>query len=517
VLSRALRRLAVPHLIVVNKVDRAGADVDRVAAAVRRRLTATVVPLGAVSGMGGADAAVHGLNLRNASVREDLTARLAEHDDELLAGWVESGRPPSEATLRVALGRLTRLHAVVPLLPASARTGAGVAQVLDAVAGLLVPPPAPSSPQSAQVFAVELASTGRVCLTRVRSGVLSVRDQVQLGGSRSGTITALEVHEPAGAVTRSRAVAGQIARVHGLSAAQIGDWIGDTTQTGHSSFPPPGLQTTVVARDPARTADLHRALSELADVDPLIRVRPGQRRGDLRISLYGRVQQEVIEELLAADYGLDVEFAATGVVCVERPARPASAARRIGDPGHPYGYGLGVLVEPTAPGQGVQVVVTADRLTIPLHVYSTLEGFATAVRGYLDEPLAAGPQGWAVTDVRVTVIESGYPPAGPAPADVRHTTVEVVAEALRRAGTVVCEPVDRFQLEVPYETLPAVLGLLARHRGVPTAPTSADRVSALTGSVPTAEVDAIRAGLPSAAHGEAVLETELESYRPVRR
>lgn len=351
----------------------------------------------------------------------------------------------------------------------------------------------------------------------MRSGALSVRDHVQLSDSRSGTVTALEVHEPAGPVTRSEAVAGQIARVHGLGAARIGDWIGDATRTRRSSFPLPALQTTVVARDPARTTDLHRALSELADVDPLIRVRPGRHSGGLRISVYGQVQQEVIAELLATEHGLEVDFSATGVVCVERPARAASAARRLGDPGHLYGYALGARVEPTAPGRGIELVVTADRLTIPLHVYSTMEGFVTAVRGYLDEPLAVGPHGWAVTDVRVTVAESGYPPAGPAPADVRRTTAEVVTEALRRAGTVVCEPVERFRLEVPDETLSAVLSLLARHRGVPDAPTSADGVSGLTGSVPTVEVDAIRAGLPSAAHGEAVLETELEDYRPVRR
>ena len=516
VLSRALRRLDVPHLIVVNKVDRRGADVDRVTAAVQRRLAGSVIPFGTVYGLGDADAAVAGLDLHSAAVREDLTARLAEHDDDLLAAWLDSGQPPTAVTLRMVLERLTRQCVVVPLLPVSARTGAGVSQVLDAVTTLLTPPPVSVESLSAQVFAVELAATGRICVTRMRSGKLTVRDHVELTESRSGTVTALEAHEPEGAVTSRQVVAGQIARVHGLGTARIGDWIGVTSRARSSSFPPPAMQTTVVASDPDRTTDLHRALSELADIDPLIQVRPGRHNGGLRISVYGQVQQEVIAELLAADYGLEVEFSATGVVCIERPARTGSAVRRLGDPGHLHGYTLGAQVEPTAPGSGVQVSVTADRLTVPLHVYSTMEGYASAIRGYLDEPLAAGPHGWAVTDVQVTVIESGYPPAGPAPADVRHTTAEVVAEALRRAGTVVCEPVDRFRLEVPDETSSAVLNLIARHRGVPTAPATADGITVLTGSIPTVEVDSVRAGLPSVAHGEAVLETELENYRPIR-
>lgn len=518
VLSRALRRLNVPHLVVVNKIDRRGADVHGVTAAIRHRLGLSIAPIGAVRGLGGADAAVTAHDLQDSTVREDLTALLAEHDEQLLRTWVNSGRPPSEPILRTVLGRLTRQRRVVPLLPVSARTGAGVAEVLDAVTTLLTPPPTPIGVLSAQVFAVELTPVGRVCLTRMRSGRLGVRDHVELDGSRSGTVTALEVYQPEGAVSASEVVSGQIARVHGLSAARIGDWIGnDASRDMGSSFPAPALQTTVVAHDPGRTADLHRALSELADVDPLIQVRPGRDSGELRISVYGQVQQEVIAELLATDYGIDVDFSATGVICVERPAGSASAVRRLGDPGHLHGYALGVRVEPAAPGRGVELVVTASRSTVPLHVYSTVEGYAAAVRSYLDEPLASGPHGWAVTDVRVTIVESGYPPAGPTPADVRHTTAEVVAEALRRAGTVVCEPFDRFRLEVPDDTLSAAMSLLARHRGVPTAvPTSADGVTVLTGTIPTAEVETVRGGLSSAAHGEAVLETELQDHRPIR-
>jgi ribosomal protection tetracycline resistance protein len=281
-------------------------------------------------------------------------------------------------------------------------------------------------------------------------------------------------------------------------------------------FPPPALETAVVARDPRQQIALHAALTELADVDPLIRLRPDDHQGAVRITVYGEVQQQVIAETLAAEHGIEVDFRATTVICVERPAGIGEAALRMGEPGHLYGATLGVTVEPTAPGAGVELVLTAPRTTLPLHIYSTVEGFREALRRYLDKPLAAGPYGWQVTDIRVTVTESGYIPPGPAPADVRHTTALMVAAAVRRAGTVACEPVDRFRVEAPTETVSTVLSLIGRHRGIPDAPQTNETVAVITGTIPTAAVDKVRRGLHAATHGEGLLESSFDHHTPIR-
>jgi translation elongation factor EF-G len=114
---------------------------------------------------------------------------------------------------------------------------------------------------------------------------------VALGGDRAGTVTGLEVFEPGGAAIRFRVAAGQIARVRGLDTARIGDWIGAPTASATDSvLPAPGLEARVVPRDCARRADLHQALAELVDIDPLIAVRLD--RGTARVRLYGEVQQQ---------------------------------------------------------------------------------------------------------------------------------------------------------------------------------------------------------------------------------
>lgn len=515
VLYRALRRLGVPAVFVVNKVDRLGADPDRVLSSIRQRLSPALVPLSTVRDVGTPEAVVVPRSWEDSGVAETVTAQLAEHDDDLFQDWVGRDGPPPPDQLWEVLTRLTRRGTVHPVLLASARTGTGVPQVLDTVTTLLpVRGGDPAAPVEGQIFKIERMPAGdRVCSIRMRAGTLAVRDEVDLGPDRVGTVTALEVFEPGGAVIRHHAVSGQIVRVRGLASARVGDGVGLTAATmAAGSFPPPALQTTLVARDPARGGDLLRALQDLADIDPLIWLRPDPRHGKLQISVYGAIQQEVVADTLASEYGVAVDFEAMTVLCVERPTRRAASILRIGDPGHLFGYTLGVTVEPIAPETGVEVVVTADRLSLPLHVYATVDGFRRSVLGYLSEALADGPHGWPVTDVRVTVTDSGYPPAGPTPSDVRRTTTQVVTDALRRAATVVCEPVDAFRVETTDDTTSSVVNLLARHHALPDPPQTADGITVITGTVPTAEVDAVRAGLSAAAHGQAVMESTLHHH-----
>ncbi len=104
----------------------------------------------------------------------------------------------------------------------------------------------------------------------------------------------------------------------------------------------------------------------------------------------------------------------------------------MGDPGHPYLVTIGLTIDPAAPGTGITLEITAGRQTLPLHVYSTVDGLHDALLTYLGPALRAGPHGWRVTDAVVTLVESGYIPPAPTPAVVRHTTAIVVAEALQR-------------------------------------------------------------------------------------
>ena len=124
-LFRALQRLAVPTLIFVNKVDRAGADPEAVVETMARRLAPSVVAMTTVRDAGRPDVNVRALTADDEAHRETLSETLAEHDDAMLRAYVGDEASLSYPGLRDQLALQTRRGASIPC--SSARQGAGPA------------------------------------------------------------------------------------------------------------------------------------------------------------------------------------------------------------------------------------------------------------------------------------------------------------------------------------------------------------------------------------------------------
>lgn len=137
------------------------------------------------------------------------------------------------------------------------------------------------------------------------------------------------------------------------------------------------------------------------------------------------------------------------------------------------------------------------------------------MRAYICTTLQQGLFGWEVTDCVVTMTDCGYTSPGTGSGDFRKLTPLVVMTALKQAGTVVCEPIHRFHVDAPADSLSAVLRLLAELRAVPRAPTMSGAWFALDGDIRAAEVDRLQRQLQGLTHGEGVLEAQFERYEPV--
>jgi ribosomal protection tetracycline resistance protein len=107
---------------------------------------------------------------------------------------------------------------------------------------------------------------------------------------------------------------------------------------------------------------------------------------------------------------------------------------------------------------------------------------------------------------------SGYVPPLSTAGDFRNLTPLVLMDALRRAGTRVCEPMHRFHLDVPADTSAAVLPVLARLRAIPRTSRVEGTSFLLDGAVPAGQVHALQRALPSLTRGEGVLESAFDHY-----
>ena len=527
VLMRALQRLRVPTLIFVNKLDRAGADDERVLREISERLTPAIVPLGSVRRLGTRAAAFAPWGADETAFVSTLGSVLSDHDDVLLAALVGERSVPY-ARLRGELVAQTGRALAHPVFFGSALTGAGVDSLMAGIAELL---PAAAGdadgPVSGTVFKIERGAAGeKIAYVRMFSGTVRTRDRLRFGAEHEGKVTAVRVFDGGSAEQTEAVSAGEIGMLSGLGEVQIGDRIGLSGTDAAHQFDPPTLEAAVVPRNPDDGGALRIALDQLAEQDPLIDVRQDDSRREISVSLYGEVQKEVIQATLADDFGLEVDFRETTIICVERPVRTGSAVEILQSVTHPFSATVGLRVDPAPIGSGVQFRLDVDPRLLPLYIYKTAERFREAMTLYVRSALREGLFGWQVADCAVTLTECGYyvgdgpgKPTGSTPrttaADFRKLTPLVLRQALQRAGTEVCEPVLRVRLELPTETIGAVLAALARLGASAQVPTLRGELATIETVLPASRVRDLQRQLPALTGGEGTLESDFDGYRPV--
>jgi ribosomal protection tetracycline resistance protein len=510
VLMRTLQRLGIPTLIFVNKIDRGGAQYEGVLQAITEKLTPVIIAMGSVRDLGARGAEFTPFDAADFEFTARLGEWLADHDDTILAAYVDGKTMVSYRQLRGVLAAQTKRARVNPAFFGSAITGAGIDALIAGIAELLPATEADvGGPISGAVFKVERGPAGeKIAYVSMVSGTVATRDRLRFGHANEAKVTAICVFDRGSAVQCSSLAAGRIGKLWGLDDVQIGDAIGTPPiAVERRHFAPPTLETVVVPRRLADNGALHAALAQLAEQDPLINLRQDDIRQEMFVSLYGEVQKEVIQQTLANDFGVEVEFRETTTICIERPAGAGAAVEYAPNP---FIATVGLRIEPAAINSGVEFRLEVEFGSMPL-------SFHKAVEESVRETLRQGLYGWQVTDCVVAMTDGiRYRHwATSTLADHRNLTPLVVMSALKKAGTTVFEPTHRLRLEFPADMLGAVLPLLARLGAVPQTPMIRGAQCQLEGEIGAAQVHALQQALASVTRGEGVLETAFDHYRPV--
>ena len=522
VLMRVLQRLRIPTILFVNKIDRAGADVERVLRRIARRLSPAIMPMGSVEDLGTRSARFVPSTAGDADFAERLIDLLGNNDDALLAAYLEDETAISHPELLHALAEQTARALVHPLFFGSAITGAGIDDLITGITTLLPAGGSPGegdgdAPVIGTVFKIERGpAREKIAYVRMFGGTIHVRERVRFGPEHEAKVTGLAVFERGGAIQRPAIVAGQIGKLWGLAEVRIGDTIGAPRTNGERHFfAPPTLETIIVPRRSADRSGLHAALAQLAEQDPLINLRRDEMHEELFVSLYGEVQKEVLQATLADDYAIEVAFRETTTICVERVIGCGAALDLLGKGENPFLATIGLRVVPGPAGSGVTFALDVKADTVPIYVFKSVEEFQRIMEDTVQDVLRQGLCGWQVVDCQVTMTQSGYTSPGTTAKDYRLLTPLVVMDALKQAGTVVCEPIQRFQLEIPVDTYGRFLPVLAHLQANAFAPVMEGSLCLLEGEIPAGRVHELYQQLPGLTRGEGVLETVFSHYAAV--
>ncbi|WP_338711819.1 elongation factor G [Streptomyces virginiae] len=553
---RQADRHGVPRIAFVNKLDRAGADLDTAVASIRRRLG--VVPLVVQLPIGREDAftgVVDLVTMRSLRwtagsadfesgpvpepLREEAGRRrrlLEETVAELHAGALEefcADSALSDGTLARALRELTLRGDGVVVLCGSAYRNRGIEPLLDAVVAYLpapadMPPvrgmadgseqeraPDPAEPFAALAFKVAATPTGRLTHLRIYAGTLrkggTVLDATTGRTERVGRILRVQAdrHED-----REEAVAGDIVAVIGLKSARAGTTLcapGAPLVLEPPTVAEPVVSVAVEAGQNADTGRLASALARLAEEDPSLVVRSDPETGQTVLSGLGELHLEVAVEKIRRGHGVEVVVGRPQVSYRETVVRGVTGLvhRHVKQDG--------------GAGQFAHVVLDVEPLEEPVFEFrSTVVGgrvpqeYARAVEAGCRDALAAGPLGgYPVTGLRVTLTDGATHSKDSSEMAFRAAGRFGLREALRLSTMELLEPIAEVTVNVPEDAVGSVLGDLAARRGRVSGQAAESGTAVITAAVPLAELFGYASRLRGRTQGRGVFTTRPAGLAPV--
>ncbi|MFF7815243.1 elongation factor G [Streptomyces sp. NPDC007945] len=548
---RQADRHGVPRIAFVNKMDRAGADLDAAVASIRSRLGVVALPvqlpLGREDGFRGVVDLVRmkayvwdgdGLETTDvpAPLREEAVRRrhaldeaVAELHPEALEEYC-ADEALSDGTLARALRAVTSSGAAVVVLCGSAYRDRGIEPLLDAVVAYL-PAPAdrppvgggeraadPHAPLVALAFKVTAAPTGRLTYLRVYAGVLTKGDTVlDTATGRTERISRVLRVQADRTAEVPHAVAGDIVAVVGPKTVRAGATLcaPDVPVVLEPPVPAaPVVSMAVEARRSTDTGRLAAGLARLAEEDPSLVVRTDPETGQTVLSGLGELHLEVAVERLRRDRDLEVTVGRPQVAYRETVVKGVTGLlhRHVKQDGGAGQFAHVVLdVHPLDGDAGEEGFAFASTVTggrVPPE-------YVRAVEAGCRDALAEGPLGGhQVTGVRVTLTDGATHPKDSSELAFRTAGRTALREALRASVMTLLEPVAEVTVTVPAESVGAVLGDLAARRGRVTDSRVRGGTSVVTATVPLAELFGYASRLRGRTQGRGTFTTRPAGYEP---
>ncbi|ASA19483.1 GTP-binding protein [Paenibacillus donghaensis] len=507
----ALRKLGIPTLILVNKMDRIGAAPAAVLADARNYLSADIIPVQHPVGEEQAYRGAEDLWSDGADVaaQTELLEALAERDEALLEFYM-SGNPLQLPDWKRQLQQKAARGELFPLVYSVAAKGLGITALLDAMLDYL--PRAggdAAQPVSGIVYNIQRdPSMGRMAFVRLYEGAIRNRDTVlnHTSGAQ-GKVTQIRKVEGGRTEDAGTLEAGDIAVLYGLPGVRIGDVLGHPGAVPQEAKLAVPLLTVRVFW-PADT-DSHRvitALQELSDEDPLLDTQWLPEERELHIKVMGPIQLEILGSVLEERYGLQITFGAPSVIYKETPSRVGEGFVAYTMP-KPCWAILRFLIEPGPPGSGL-VYDSQVRSSDLLPQYQN----ETARR--VPEALQQGLRGWEVTDLKVTLTEGQHHVWHTHPLDFAVATPMAIMDGLAHTGTTLLEPILQVRIVVPEENGGRVMNDLVQMRGTFDPPVLQGGRMVIEGRLPLATSLDYPTSLSSYTKGRSTFTSFFAGYEP---
>jgi elongation factor G len=557
---RQADKFRVPRLAMVNKMDRTGADFERVVRMMKERLAANPVPiqlpLGKEDSFRGVidlvkmkaivweedtlGAKFHdepvpdGMKAEVAVARERLLEAVADVDDTLVERYLLGQDIPVDE-LMSAIRQAAIGNRITPVVCGTAFRNKGVQPMLDAVVDYLpspldVPPvvgidphgkaeetrkASDDEPFSALAFKImNDPFVGHLTFVRVYSGVLSSGDfiynSVRQKKERVGRLLKMHANKREEIKT---IYAGEIAAVVGLKTAYTGDTLCDQDNEiilESITSPAPVIAIAIEPKTKADQEKLGFSLQKLMMEDPSFQVRNDEETGQTLISGMGELHLEIIVDRLLREFKVEANVGRPMVAYRETITRQAKQEgryiRQTGGRGQ-YGH-VWITVEPSGKGKGFEFVNKIVGGSIPREYIPAVE------KGIVEAAEGGVIAGYPVVDVTVSLIEGSYHEVDSSEMAFKIAGSMAFKAACKGAGPILLEPVMGVEVVCPEDFTGDVIGDLSSRRGRIQGIEARGNTQVIGAHVPLAQMFGYATDLRSKTQGRATYTMQFDHYEP---
>ncbi len=533
------------RLVIVNKIDADNVDLEQLLERIQQAFGKECLPLNLpaanrskVSDCFFAPAGESDFSSVEQAHRR-LVDQVVEVDEKLMESYLEKGEVTPEE-LHGPLERALREGHLIPVVFTSAKTGAGIRELVDVIVQLLPNPtegnppvyvktaggngqseelratPDPKQHALAHVFKIEIDPyIGRLAVFRVHQGRLTPGGQLFIGESRK-PIKPGHLYLLRGKTQTevSEALPGDICAIAKIDEIQFDQVLHDSAEDAHVHARPLELPTSVfgLAVQPRKRGDEQKVsdvLHKIAAEDPCFRIEHNSQANETVMRGLGEMHLKAVLEKMSSQYKLELDTRPPSI-----PFRETIAAKAEGHNRHKKQTGgagqfgeVFLKVEPLPRGTGFEFVDSVKGGAIPNQFIPAVE---KGVRGVLESGYLAG---YPLQDVRVIVYDGKSHPVDSKEVAFVSAGRKAFLDALGKARPIVLEPIVNVDITAPETKMGDVAGELSGHRGhIKGSDTPRPGTVQILAQAPLSELEHFPARLKSLTAGHGSYSMEFSHY-----
>jgi len=536
------------RMIVINKIDAENLDLPGLVADIRERFGKQCMLLD-LPAHGAADVVEvleHDAGDADfesvAAAHRALIDQIVEEDEDLLARYLEEGADPGAADLHAPFEKAMREGHLIPILFTSAKTGAGIRELLHVLASL-APNPAEGNPPPfykgepggesvafhaepdaakhvlAHVFKIVADPyMGKIGGFRVHQGTMKKDMQLFVGdGKRPVKVAHLYLLQGKDTIEVDELLPGDIGAVAKIDEIDFDCVLHDSHDEDHIhlvplEFPKPMAGLAVETKKKGDEQRLFDILGKLAMEDPTFVIERHPSSNETVIRGLGEIHLKAKLARMAAQYKLEVDTKPPRIPYRETITAPAEAMyRHKKQSGGAGQFGeVHLRIEPKGRGEGFEFVDAVKGGVIPGVFMAAVE---KGVRQGLEGGVVAG---YEVEDLKVTVFDGKTHAVDGKEVAFTIAGRKAVVEAIRNAKPIVLEPIVNIEIVVPEAAIGDLSGDLSGRRGHITGTDGRGHgFAAITGEVPLAELNDYQSRLKSLTGGQGSYTIDFARYSAV--